>query len=155
MKASPAPTVSATSTASAGTSHRPPGQKTRAPAPPMVTTTSAGPLPSRLPSAQRRAVSSGERPGWSRPRSSSLAFTTSLSATKRSARCRSRSGSASSAGRMFGSYETVAPARAASTAANTRSAPGARAVASDPVWTCAGAGPSSTPGGRSQVMSKP
>lgn len=98
MKASPAPTVSATSTRTGAPVTRPARVTARAPSAPSVTKTAAGPSPS-----QRRATSPGGSPGYSQARSSSLALTRSLSATHRSTWTSVPARAPSSAGRMFGS----------------------------------------------------
>ncbi len=82
LKVSPAPTVSATTTGTPGTSSVvPSGRTATAPSPPRVTTTSPGPAP-----AQRVAVCTGSSSGWSQWRSSSLTLTTSARVTSSSTR---------------------------------------------------------------------
>ncbi len=99
-KASPAPTVSTSGTARPATATRREAVQPIAPAAPRVTMTS------RTPSASARSKkSAGAMPGHSKPRSSSLIFTTWARGSIQSSAPRQRVRSGSTLRRTFGSYE--------------------------------------------------
>ena len=148
LKVSPAPTVSATTTGTPGTSRVvPSGRTATAPSPPRVTTTSPGPA-----AAHRVAVATGSASGCSQWRSSSLTLTTSERVTSSSTR---RTGSVRSGvmlGRALGSREMRARPRWARNASRTVSAPGSSTVAMEPAWSTSQ--PSSGTSSRCQSRSK-